>query len=123
MEFSNLSFYFRSYGDLTPDEMDRVCKFLYGREVAQESTKLYQLKACFKAFRSVAYKSCSFCTDELEERRSLKLKGLLWDYFDKRRDLDLSRKYQEEKDGEDGRDEGLGGSDQSGYSEFPGQPQ
>lgn len=54
MEFSNLSFYFRSYGDLTPDEMDRVCKFLYGREVAQESTKLYQLKACFKAFRRSA---------------------------------------------------------------------
>uniref|UniRef100_A0A674EIC5 RecQ helicase-like 4 n=1 Tax=Salmo trutta TaxID=8032 RepID=A0A674EIC5_SALTR len=92
VEFSNLSFYFRSYGDLTPDEMDRVCEFLHGREVAQDSTKLYQLKACFKAFRSVAYKSCSFCTDELDERRSLKLKRLLWDYFDKRRDLDLSRK-------------------------------
>uniref|UniRef100_A0A4W5N022 Uncharacterized protein n=1 Tax=Hucho hucho TaxID=62062 RepID=A0A4W5N022_9TELE len=71
--FSNLSFYFRSYGDLTPDEMDRVCEFLHGRVVAQESTELYQLKYCFKAFRSVAYKSFSFCTDELDERRSLKL--------------------------------------------------
>uniref|UniRef100_A0A4W5KN65 DNA 3'-5' helicase n=1 Tax=Hucho hucho TaxID=62062 RepID=A0A4W5KN65_9TELE len=101
VEFSNLSFYFRSYGDLTPDEMDRVCEFLHGRVVAQERTKLYQLKACFKAFRSVAYKSCSFCTDELDESRSLKLKGLLGDYFDKRRELDLSRKFQEEKDGED----------------------
>uniref|UniRef100_A0A8C7PRQ0 DNA 3'-5' helicase n=1 Tax=Oncorhynchus mykiss TaxID=8022 RepID=A0A8C7PRQ0_ONCMY len=101
VEFSNLSFYFRSYGDLTPDEMDRVCEFLHGRVVAQERTKLYQLKACFKAFRSVAFKSCSFCTDKLDESRSLKLKGLLGDYFDKRRELDLSRKFQEEKDGED----------------------
>ncbi|XP_041759672.1 ATP-dependent DNA helicase Q4 [Coregonus clupeaformis] len=101
VEFSNLSFYFRSYGDLTPDEMDRVCEFLHDRVVAQERTKLYQLKACFKAFRSVAYKSCSFCTDELDESRSLKLKGLLGDYFDKRRELDLSRKFQEEKDGGD----------------------
>uniref|UniRef100_A0A8C7G7H8 DNA 3'-5' helicase n=1 Tax=Oncorhynchus kisutch TaxID=8019 RepID=A0A8C7G7H8_ONCKI len=101
VEFSNLSFYFRSYGDLTPDEMDRVCEFLHGRVVAQERTKLYQLKACFKAFRSVAFKSCSVCTDKLDESRSLKLKGLLGDYFDKRRELDLSRKFQEEKDGED----------------------
>ncbi|CAB1350800.1 unnamed protein product, partial [Coregonus sp. 'balchen'] len=101
VEFSNLSFYFRSYGDLTPDEMDRVCEFLHDRVVAQERTKLYQLKACFKAFRSVAYTSCRSCTDQLDERRSLKLKGLLGDYFDKRRDLDLSRKFQEEKDGED----------------------
>ncbi|XP_045565261.1 ATP-dependent DNA helicase Q4-like isoform X1 [Salmo salar] len=101
VEFSNLSFYFRSYGDLTPDEMDRVCEFLHGRVVAQERTKLYQLKACFKAFRSVAYKSCSFCTDKLDESRSLKLKGLLGDYFDKRRELDLSRKFQEEKDDEE----------------------
>uniref|UniRef100_A0AAZ3PCM8 DNA 3'-5' helicase n=1 Tax=Oncorhynchus tshawytscha TaxID=74940 RepID=A0AAZ3PCM8_ONCTS len=105
VEFSNLSFYFRSYGDLTPDEMDQVCEFLHGRVVAQERTKLYQLKACFKAFRSVAFKSCSVCTDKLDESRSLKLKGLLGDYFDKRRELDLSRKFQEEKDGEDEEEE------------------
>uniref|UniRef100_A0A8C7G8S0 DNA 3'-5' helicase n=1 Tax=Oncorhynchus kisutch TaxID=8019 RepID=A0A8C7G8S0_ONCKI len=97
VEFSNLSFYFRSYGDLTPDEMDRVCEFLHGRVVAQERTKLYQLKACFKAFRSVAFKSCSVCTDKLDESRSLKLKGLLGDYFDKRRELDLSRKLLPDK--------------------------
>ena len=53
------------------------------------------------SFCSVAFKSCSFCTDKLDESRSLKLKGLLGDYFDKRRELDLSRKFQEEKDGED----------------------
>ncbi|KAJ7991733.1 hypothetical protein DPEC_G00286940 [Dallia pectoralis] len=101
VEFSNLSFYFRSYGDLTPDEMDRVCEFLHGRVVAQERTQLYQLKTSFKAFRSVAYKSCSFCTDELDEKRSLKLKELLRDYFDKRRDLDMSKKFQEDEDDEE----------------------
>lgn len=51
VEFSALSFYFRSYGDLTADEFDAVCAFLHGRVMAQERTQLYQLKACFKAFR------------------------------------------------------------------------
>ncbi|KAL0961923.1 hypothetical protein UPYG_G00333410 [Umbra pygmaea] len=101
VEFSNLSFYFRSYGDLTPDEMDRVCQFLHGRVVAQEKTQLYQLKTCFKAFRSVAYKSCSVCTDELDESRSLRLKGLLGDYFDKRRDLDFSKNVHEVTESKD----------------------
>lgn len=51
VEFSALSFYFRSYGDLTTDELDAVCAFLHGRVMAQERTQLYQLKTCFKAFR------------------------------------------------------------------------
>lgn len=51
VEFSALSFYFRSYGDLTPDELDAVGAFLHGRVMAQERTQLYQLKTCFKAFR------------------------------------------------------------------------
>ncbi|KAJ8386837.1 hypothetical protein AAFF_G00166320 [Aldrovandia affinis] len=85
VELSHLSFYFRSYGDLTPDEMDQ----------------LYQLKASFKAFRSVSYQNCSFCTDEMDESRSLLLKELLKDYFDKKRDLDLSKKYQEDKENDE----------------------
>ncbi|KAJ8334100.1 hypothetical protein SKAU_G00397390 [Synaphobranchus kaupii] len=96
VEFSSLSFYFRSYGDLTADEMDGVCEFLHGRVQAQERTQLYQLKASFRAFRSVAYRNCSFCTDEMDEKRSLMLKELLRDYFDKKRDLDMSKKYQED---------------------------
>lgn len=101
VEFSALSFYFRSFGDLTADELDQVCEFLHGRVQAQERTQLYQLKTCFKAFRSVAYRNCSFCMDELDEERSLKLKELLSDYFDKRRDLDMSKKFTEEQDDED----------------------
>ncbi|XP_053349184.1 ATP-dependent DNA helicase Q4 [Clarias gariepinus] len=100
VEFSALSFYFRSYGDLTAEELDEVCAFLHGRVQMQERTQLYQLKASFKAFRSVAYRNCSFCMDELDEARSLKLKELLADYFEKRRDLDIS-KYEEEQDDED----------------------
>lgn len=38
--------------------------------------------------------------DELDEARSLRLKELLADYFEKRRDLDMS-KPEEEKDEED----------------------
>ncbi|XP_067281238.1 ATP-dependent DNA helicase Q4 [Pseudorasbora parva] len=101
VEFSALSFYFRSYGDLTPDELDAVGAFLHGRVMAQERTQLYQLKTCFKSFRSVAYRNCSLCMDDLEESRSQALKELLRDYFDKRRNLDLSKHYQEEEDEED----------------------
>ncbi|XP_036411164.1 ATP-dependent DNA helicase Q4 [Megalops cyprinoides] len=106
VEFSSLSFYFRSYGDLTADEMDRVCDFLHRRVQAQEKTQLYQLKACFRAFCSVAYRNCSFCTDEMDEERSLKLKELLRDYFDKKKELDLSKNSLEDKENEED-DEGL----------------
>uniref|UniRef100_A0A8C9VIJ7 DNA 3'-5' helicase n=1 Tax=Scleropages formosus TaxID=113540 RepID=A0A8C9VIJ7_SCLFO len=98
VEFSNLSLYFRSYGDLTADEMDDVCEFLHQRVIAQEKTQLCQLKACFKAFRSVAYQNCSFCTDERDEDRSLKLKALLKDYFDKKMDFDLSKNLQKDRE-------------------------
>ncbi|XP_016348107.1 ATP-dependent DNA helicase Q4 [Sinocyclocheilus anshuiensis] len=101
VEFSALSFYFRSYGDLTADELDAVCAFLHGRVMAQERTQLYQLKTCFKAFRSVAYRNCSQCMDDLEESRSQALKELLCHYFDKRRNLDLSKHYQEEEEDEE----------------------
>uniref|UniRef100_A0A3Q2DW61 DNA 3'-5' helicase n=1 Tax=Cyprinodon variegatus TaxID=28743 RepID=A0A3Q2DW61_CYPVA len=51
VEFSSPSFYFRSFGDLSDEEMDRVCQFLYNRVQDQERTQLYQLTACFKAFK------------------------------------------------------------------------
>ncbi|XP_032391324.1 ATP-dependent DNA helicase Q4 isoform X2 [Etheostoma spectabile] len=86
VEFSSLSFYFRSFGDLSDEEMDRVCQFLHNRVQNQERTQLYQLTACFKAFKSVAFQSASSCLEDLDESRSLKLKDLLSKYFDKRRD-------------------------------------
>ncbi|XP_077955551.1 ATP-dependent DNA helicase Q4 isoform X1 [Gasterosteus aculeatus] len=86
VEMSSLSFYFRSFGDLSDKEMDRVCQFLHNRVLNQERTQLYQLTACFKAFRSVAFKSAESCLEDLDESRSRQLKGLLSEYFDKRRD-------------------------------------
>ncbi|XP_045915441.1 ATP-dependent DNA helicase Q4 isoform X2 [Micropterus dolomieu] len=85
VEFSSLSFYFRSYGDLSDEEMDRVCQFLHNRVQNQERTQLYQLTACFKAFKSVAFPSVLSCVDDLDESRSIHLKSLLSEYFDKRR--------------------------------------
>ncbi|XP_035476813.2 ATP-dependent DNA helicase Q4 [Scophthalmus maximus] len=86
VEFSSPSFYFRSYGDLSHEEMDRVCQFLHNRVQDQEGTQLYQLTACFKAFKSVAFQSVLSCVDDLDVSRSLQLKHLLSEYFDKRRD-------------------------------------
>lgn len=51
VEFSSLSFYFRSYGDLSDEELDRVCRFLHDRVQTRENTQLFQLTACFKAFK------------------------------------------------------------------------
>ncbi|XP_023200237.1 ATP-dependent DNA helicase Q4 isoform X1 [Xiphophorus maculatus] len=90
VEFSSPSFYFRSYGDLSDEEMDKVCQFLYNRVQDQEKTQLYQLTACFKAFKSVAFQTVTSCLDDLDENRSLQLKNLLSEYFDKRRDRDHS---------------------------------
>ncbi|XP_057683212.1 ATP-dependent DNA helicase Q4 isoform X2 [Corythoichthys intestinalis] len=90
VEFSSLSFYFRSYGDLNDEELDKVCRFLHQRVQDRERSQLYQLSACFKAFKSVAFNSVSSCVDDLDDGRSLQLKGLLSDYFDKRRDRDLN---------------------------------
>lgn len=50
---------------------------------------------------SVAYRNCSLCMDDLEESRSQALKELLRHYFDKRRNLDLSKHYQEEEEDEE----------------------
>lgn len=86
VEFSAPSIYFRSYGDLSDEEMDRVCHFLHNRVQEQERTQLYQLTSCFKAFKSVAYERVTACVDDLDESRSLQLKNHLSDYFEKRRD-------------------------------------
>uniref|UniRef100_A0A8C0QQP1 DNA 3'-5' helicase n=1 Tax=Chelonoidis abingdonii TaxID=106734 RepID=A0A8C0QQP1_CHEAB len=45
VEFGNLSFHLRSYGDLTDQEMDSVCNFLHHRVTARETATLCQLQA------------------------------------------------------------------------------
>ncbi|XP_054620170.1 ATP-dependent DNA helicase Q4 [Dunckerocampus dactyliophorus] len=101
VEFSSPSFYFRSYGDLSDEELDRVCQFLHKRVQDQETSQLYQLNACFKAFKSVAFQNVLSCVDNLDEARSLQLKDLLSDYFDKRRDRDLTKQPLDVQEGLD----------------------
>ncbi|XP_069077039.1 ATP-dependent DNA helicase Q4 isoform X2 [Pleurodeles waltl] len=83
-EFSNLSFHLRSYGDLSDQELDMICEFLHQKVVTREKAALYQLQACFKAFKSVAFRSCSRCADEVNVERSEKLKAQLMEYFEKK---------------------------------------
>ncbi|XP_075599254.1 ATP-dependent DNA helicase Q4 isoform X3 [Balearica regulorum gibbericeps] len=83
VEFGDLSFHLRAYGDLTDQELDSVCDFLHRRVIAREKTALGQLRACFQAFQSVAFQTCGPHPEDEEEERSSRLKALLSDYFEK----------------------------------------
>ncbi|KAH0617368.1 hypothetical protein JD844_015453 [Phrynosoma platyrhinos] len=83
VEFSELSFHLRSYGDLTDEELDSVCDFLHHRVMDREKAALHQLQVCFKAFQSVAFRTYALCCDGGGEERSTQLKSLLMDYFEK----------------------------------------
>uniref|UniRef100_A0A8B9BPR6 DNA 3'-5' helicase n=1 Tax=Anser brachyrhynchus TaxID=132585 RepID=A0A8B9BPR6_9AVES len=83
VEFAELSFHLRAYGDLSERELDSVCDFLHRRVVARERAALGQLRACFRAFKSVAFQSCGPHPEQAEEERSSRLRALLRDYFEK----------------------------------------
>lgn len=51
VEFGDLSFHLRAYGDLSDEELDSVCDFLHRRVVAREKAALGQLRACFQSFQ------------------------------------------------------------------------
>lgn len=76
VEFSSLSFYFRSYGDLGDEEVDRVCQFLHNRVQNQENTQLFQLTACFKAFKRYQVMQLKRCLKAAPEYVSTRLKVL-----------------------------------------------
>ncbi|XP_062987302.1 ATP-dependent DNA helicase Q4 [Elgaria multicarinata webbii] len=88
VEFSELSFHLRSYGDLTDEEWDSVCDFLHQRVVGRERAALRQLQVCFQAFQSAAFPTCALCCDHVDEQKSAQLKSLLMDYFEKETVLD-----------------------------------
>ncbi|KAM9167088.1 LOW QUALITY PROTEIN: ATP-dependent DNA helicase Q4, partial [Mergus octosetaceus] len=83
VEFAELSFHLRAYGDLSEQELDSLCEFLHQRVVAREKAALGQLRACFRAFKSVAFPSCEPHPERVEEERSSRLRALLQDYFQK----------------------------------------
>ncbi|NWV41285.1 RECQ4 helicase, partial [Grantiella picta] len=100
VEFHELSFHFRAVGDLSAPELDSICEFLHGRAISREKAALRQLRACFRAFRSVAFPSFHpEPPEEEEERRSSRLKEILQEYF--RRDRIGSDREDEEEEEEE----------------------
>ncbi|CAH2218525.1 ATP-dependent DNA helicase Q4 [Pelobates cultripes] len=89
VEFSKLSFHFRSYGDLTDQELEEICDFLYQKVTSREKAALSQLKSCYNTFRSVAYRTSSACAEQVSAERSSQLKSLLLEYFEKKDPLDM----------------------------------
>ncbi|XP_042121276.1 ATP-dependent DNA helicase Q4 isoform X1 [Peromyscus maniculatus bairdii] len=82
VEFSELAFSLLSPGDLTDEEKDQICDFLYSRVQARERKALAHLRHISKAFRSVAFPSCGPCLEQSDEERSNRLKTLLSHYFE-----------------------------------------
>ncbi|XP_063301536.1 ATP-dependent DNA helicase Q4 [Pelobates fuscus] len=89
VEFSKLSFHFHSYGDLTDQELEEICDFLYQKVSSREKVALSQLKSCYNTFRSVAYRTSSACAEQVSAERSSQLKSLLLEYFEKKDPLDM----------------------------------
>ncbi|KAM8977790.1 ATP-dependent DNA helicase Q4 [Pelodytes ibericus] len=89
VEFSKLSFHFHSYGDLTDQELEEICDFLHQKVDSRERTAVIQLKSCYNAFRSVAYRTSSACAEKVSEERSARLKALLLEYFEKKDPVEM----------------------------------
>ncbi|KAM5211084.1 ATP-dependent DNA helicase Q4 isoform 3-T3 [Hipposideros larvatus] len=81
VEFGELAFHLHSRGDLTAQDKDQICDFLYSRVQAQECEGLARLHRVSQAFHSVAFPSCGPCLEQPDEERSASLKALLGHYF------------------------------------------
>ncbi|ELV13614.1 ATP-dependent DNA helicase Q4 [Tupaia chinensis] len=82
VEFREPAFHLRSRGDLTAEEKDQICDFLYSRVQTREREALARLHQTFQAFRSVAFPSCGPCLEQPSEGHSTRLKALLRRYFE-----------------------------------------
>ncbi|XP_062900702.1 LOW QUALITY PROTEIN: ATP-dependent DNA helicase Q4 [Mobula hypostoma] len=98
VEFSDLAFHFRSYGDLNHQELDGICEFLHQRVLSHEKSALLSLKASFKSFHSVAFRNCGMCADAIDLVKSSQLKQLLKDYFDQNNQRQLATYPELEED-------------------------
>ncbi|KAK2509018.1 hypothetical protein MC885_013701 [Smutsia gigantea] len=81
VEFRELAFHLHTPGDLTAQEKDEICHFLYGRVQAREREALACLRRTYHAFHSVAFPSCGPCLEQPDEEHSARLKALLSHYF------------------------------------------
>ncbi|KAM4865342.1 ATP-dependent DNA helicase Q4 [Thomomys bottae] len=82
VEFRELSFHLRSPGDLTAEEKDHICDFLYSCVQDRERRALARLHQMFETFHSVAFPSCGPCLEQPDEECSTQLKALLSHYFE-----------------------------------------
>lgn len=82
VKFSELAFHLHSRGDLTDEEKDQICDFLYNRVQAREHKALAHLHQMSKAFRSVAFPSCGPCLEQSNEEHSNQVKTLVSYYFE-----------------------------------------
>lgn len=82
VEFRELAFHLRSPGDLTAEERDQVCDFLFSCVQARERKALAHLRRMSEAFHSVAFPSCGPCLEQPDMDRSAQLKALLSCYFE-----------------------------------------
>ncbi|XP_021072277.1 ATP-dependent DNA helicase Q4 [Mus pahari] len=82
VKFSELAFHLHSRGDLTDEEKDQICDFLYSRVQTREHKALAHLHQMSKAFRSVAFPSCGPCLEQSNEEHSNQVKTLVSYYFE-----------------------------------------
>ncbi|XP_032298491.1 ATP-dependent DNA helicase Q4 [Coturnix japonica] len=83
VQFSSLSFHVRSYGDLSPTELDWACSFLRRRLEDRQRGALRHINHCHRVLHSVAFQGCDpQPAEEEEEERSRRLKAALQEYFE-----------------------------------------
>uniref|UniRef100_H0X872 ATP-dependent DNA helicase Q4 n=1 Tax=Otolemur garnettii TaxID=30611 RepID=H0X872_OTOGA len=99
VEFRELAFHLRSPGDLTSEERDQICNFLYGRVQAREREALTRLHRNFQTFHSVAFRSCGPCLEQPSEEQSTTLKALLGRYFEEEAEAALGPEPVGDKQG------------------------
>ncbi|KAI5929445.1 ATP-dependent DNA helicase Q4 [Manis javanica] len=102
VEFRELAFHLHSPGDLTAQEKDEICHFLYSRVQAREREALAYLRQTYGAFHSVAFPSCGPCLEQPDEERSARLKALLSHYFREEEGLGAMEDEQGPEPGEVG---------------------
>lgn len=82
VEFTNLSFHFRSPGDLSPGERDFICSFLNGRVKKQEEAVVEKLHLLHSVLNSVACEDYYECVHEESSQSQSRLKSLIHRYFE-----------------------------------------
>ncbi|CAG2173678.1 unnamed protein product [Oppiella nova] len=94
--FSDLSFYLKSVGDMTDEQLNECLEFLHDFTQIQESTEVSKLRSVYLTFKQY---SQTLCTNRVNQTKSLELKNQLNKYFndDDNTDDFLSTEFSDEK--------------------------